>query len=259
MKPLAWGAVLFAAALSTGAQADVIEAKNGQRLEGLITRENDKEIAINVDGVELTMSRGEISKVEKKALPKKEKRVAPPAEGGSASGGKAVPETPAPAAEPAVPAADTSAVGGNEFPILVFDERTWKIGNQGQSEQGPMAEFVLENETVENWSELVTVQMYPGLQTKTMPADFAYMARKELLKICPSVDWRLVSVSQSEATYEWSVSGCAAQPDQMEIVRVVRGELGVHLIHYAVKKPAIADEQRLKWIERLGRAKLVKK
>ena len=53
-----------------------------------------------------------------------------------------------------------------------FDHRHWQLGWSRNNGEAIFEEYVLEGETVENWSELITIQFYPGLEKQTNPDIF---------------------------------------------------------------------------------------
>lgn len=50
----------------------------------------------------------------------------------------------------------------------VFDKRQWVLGwsKNNKTSKDIFEEYVLRGETVDNWSELVTIQFFNGLNTK---------------------------------------------------------------------------------------------
>ena len=133
-----------------------------------------------------------------------------------------------------------------------FDSRKWKLGwSAPPSASMLMQEFVLDGETVENWTELVTVQFFPGMQKIVSQEVFIAGQKLQLLKLCPSLVWNNIRVSDRDSMYEWSVKGCSGIKDQSEIARVARTDEGIHVWHYAVKKEEIPIATREEWIKNL--------
>lgn len=62
--------VALAAALTAAAAADVVRLKNGTRLEGKVTEGPGEVVVETADGARLTLSRSQIQRVERRALPK---------------------------------------------------------------------------------------------------------------------------------------------------------------------------------------------
>ncbi len=136
----------------------------------------------------------------------------------------------------------------------VFDERQWTpaFENYNPEKKAVIKEYVPEGETKDSWREMVTLQFFEGLQKKVTIEQFLQKVQGGLQKVCPGVGWTTVSSSETEAVYEWNLKGCAGQPDQTEIARVMAGEEGVHVWHYAAKDPDLSIDKKKEWIDRLN-------
>ena len=234
----ALGVALFALTLAAPAMADVITHKNGQVLEGTITSESDQEITIDVDGMSIPVQRSDIASLVRKPI--ETKKAAVPAN---------APTAEAVEAQAAAPPQKPVSLSDLEKPLLVFDERKWKLGYQDAKQNQVIAEFVLENETVENWTELVTAQLFIGLRSE--PRYFAEYVKKKTKDTCPSTVWKTISEQPEDILYEWSVSGCKDIPDQSEIARTHLGRDGLHVIHYAIKLGEMPEDKRQVWTKNL--------
>ncbi len=148
-----------------------------------------------------------------------------------------------------------------EIVEAVFDERSWQLGseNYNQEKKAMVKVYAPEGQTMENWSELVTLQLFEGLQTRVTIDQFLQKMQGALKAVCPSMKWMTVSNSENEAVYSWSVEGCSGQPDQTEITRVVAGQEGMHVWHYAVRDSQLAADKKQEWIDRLNQYRLKNK
>jgi hypothetical protein len=142
-----------------------------------------------------------------------------------------------------------------DSPDLTFDGRPWKVGFENAAEEGFIREFVLEGQTVENWSELVTVQLFL-MDNKVKPETFSNRAKQLIQKTCPNCVWNELSRTSTSMIYEWSVRACKGQPDQSELARVIIGRDGVYVLHYAVKKVPMPASNRKFWLDSLGKVKI---
>ncbi len=132
----------------------------------------------------------------------------------------------------------------------VFDNREWKLGASDTSRPGGVFdEYVLSTETIDNWSELVTIQFFPGLNESTNLDVFEGASKEGLTRICPNIKWNSLYNAQSERMWSWTSTGCQGQPDQSEMVRAVKTKTGIHLFHYATKRSPIPAEIEKIWIE----------
>ena len=150
------------------------------------------------------------------------------------------------------------AVLAGETVQAVFDERQWKLGleNFNPEKKAVIKEYVPDGQTVEAWNELITLQFFEGLQNKVSVAHFLEEVQGGLRIACPSVQWSTVSEAEKEAVYRWSIQGCSGQLDQTEITRVVAGQEGMHIWHYAAKDPKLPLGKQKEWIDRLNEFRL---
>ena len=138
-----------------------------------------------------------------------------------------------------------------------LDNKEWEIGWQNHTDACYICEFVPKGQTVENWKELVTLQFYPNLQ-KCSAQDFMKAFLSRLNKDEPKVRIRPISSSSDNAVVEWDVLNSKNNPDQYEVDRVIKGEQGLHMIHYAVKTNDWPESDRTKWLNFLTSAKTKK-
>ena len=239
--------LLGALMLQTSVFADVIENKTGQRLEGLITKETDQQVSIEVDGMELTLARSDVKSVVRGPVQKKKRPVIVlPAET----------KTAPPAAPVPPPAAQGQDLSGLEKPIIVFDDRKWILANQDMRNNIVTAQFVLDGESASKWTEMVWAQLYVGLRTE--PKFYVQYVREEAAKQCPGGRWETIKETPYDVTYFRSINGCANVPDQSEIARIILGVDGLHILHYAMKMGDMPVENQQKWIQCLEASQLVK-
>ena len=93
-----------------------------------------------------------------------------------------------------------------------------------------VTEYVPAGETVENWSELITVHSIIGAAQDSTAEDFIALIRDPLLDYCPSAMWNVIRQSPDELVAEWRTIGCVGpfdSDDQYELVRVVWGSWAV--------------------------------
>jgi hypothetical protein len=133
----------------------------------------------------------------------------------------------------------------------VFDDRHWKLGWSQNQGDGIYEEYVVDGDNVENWSELVTIQYYPGLQKQTNPDVFEALLHTNLSSVCPGIKWDSLYQTEDERIWRWSITGCQGQPDQSEIARMKKTDEGFHVWHYAIKKSPMPSENETLWLEKL--------
>ncbi|MDP2940901.1 MAG: hypothetical protein Q8N85_01410, partial [Candidatus Omnitrophota bacterium] len=80
---------------------------------------------------------------------------------------------------------------------------------------------------------------------------FSEGTKEEISKICPGIMWNVLSESDNDIIYEWSIQSCAGQSDQHEIARTLSGADGIYVLHYVTKKVPISSERREEWVRLL--------
>lgn len=143
-----------------------------------------------------------------------------------------------------------------ERPKVYWGDEKWTLGWSQNQNGGLFEEYVLPGESVQNWSELVTIQFFPGLQDKTNPDIYEASIKRGLVQVCPDIQWESIEQQDGSRLWGWSIQNCPGQPDQSELAQLVRTRMGFHVVHYAIKKsPMPADKRRL-WEGRLGAVKI---
>ncbi len=137
--------------------------------------------------------------------------------------------------------------------VVTSDQRKWHVGYETEKGGQRIKEFVLPEETLDNWTELVTVQSFPGAE-KRMTAKEAALRMKQQLNECPNAMWRIIQGGDDELLYEWQTVDCPGWDNQYEVSKLVRGQTAIHRVAYANRKLPIAEETRRQWSDLIGKA-----
>jgi hypothetical protein len=132
-----------------------------------------------------------------------------------------------------------------------FDSRPWKLGHQEANNQGSLREYVLEGETVEAWSELVTSMFVSG---NDAVKDVFKRVKRLLSQDCPSLRLTVIEDSSTNVLFEWQHKGCRGYPPQHELKRIAQGRGGILSLSYVAKTAELSDERRNSWISILRTA-----
>ena len=130
----------------------------------------------------------------------------------------------------------------------------WVTGN-AQSIQGKYSiiEQIPEGETVQNWSELITIQNFAG--TRGSPEHFLEHLKAIREKVCPgSTTWNIIEKDKRSVLYEWRAKPCAGFPEQHEISRILDGNWNRFRIAYTAKVKEIPAGKRSKLIQSMSEA-----
>lgn len=134
--------------------------------------------------------------------------------------------------------------------LLVALPKGYKIGFQNKTDRGLISEMVPEGETVEGWTEMVTVQIFFGMRDVTPPQ---YRARLERLwgDACPGSAFAEVKdgIENDYATLTWSqkcpVNHQTGKPE-LAWLKAVQGKDSFYLVQKAYRFEPSA-EQMAKW------------
>ncbi len=137
-----------------------------------------------------------------------------------------------------------------------FDGRNWSEGHSVETSAQTVKEYVLPGETVKNWTELVTVQTFPGRQADMTARKTMLRTKKITLKDCPDAMWNVITESEEAILYEWRTTDCPGYGSEYEVSKLIRGKMGIHRLAYANRKLPISKDRRNRWIDLIERAKL---
>jgi hypothetical protein len=133
-----------------------------------------------------------------------------------------------------------------------FDSRQWQLGYQEATNQGAIREYVLQGQTVEAWSELVT-SLFVARNDVSIQDLFGNI-KDMLSQGCPSLSLSTIEQSASSIIFEWRHKGCQGFPPQHEIKRIVQDRAGILSLAYAAKTEELSEERRRSWISILRNA-----
>jgi hypothetical protein len=136
---------------------------------------------------------------------------------------------------------------------LYFDNRQWEIGWWNQKTRQPLFHYVLKGQTVNNWSELLTVQFYPKpAPDRINLKKLAYEQTMFLQRLGFQPHLQLIAESPNDILYEFQVEGAGSQNEQ-SLIRIIRGEKGIYQVNYD-SRPTMSRKHRTTWIQLLSQA-----
>ena len=125
-----------------------------------------------------------------------------------------------------------------------FDGRAWTVGHQQRNDQQSITEYVLPGQTVDNWKELVTSEVF----FKSMPVAVAVkMFEAKLSRGCPSLVFKVIRQDEQTAVIEWRDSGCGGFEPSSELARFALEKDGLYRLAYSVKG-SLRSEKRKDWM-----------
>jgi len=132
----------------------------------------------------------------------------------------------------------------------------WKEASHAETAATMTREYVRPGETLADWQELLTVQVFDKARGgfPAPPAAEDSLRRRTAAR-CPGVVWNQLAADSAGVLYEWRVAGCAGTPDQHEVARIVEGRDARARIAYTRKGAPMPDSVRAGWVDRLGKAR----
>ncbi|MBL4771037.1 MAG: hypothetical protein JKY61_07830 [Planctomycetes bacterium] len=111
---------------------------------------------------------------------------------------------------------------------------------------GSILEYVPAGQTVKNWSELFTVQLFKIKDTS--PAHAIDSMRERIKGVCPDVSFLTIATEPFSSTYEFWTLGNESFDAQHELGRFLVGDEGLHRVAYAQKGPRMDATTRARWL-----------
>ena len=135
--------------------------------------------------------------------------------------------------------------------ILIVAPPGYKVGFRDKKPETQMTEFVPANQTVENWTEMVTVQVFFGL--KATPEEFMRELEKRWRAACPGAEDGAPVASGPENGYPtlvW-ILNCPQNPGtgkpEITWFKAVQGNDSFYLVQKAFKFTP-TKEQVIRWV-----------
>jgi hypothetical protein len=139
-----------------------------------------------------------------------------------------------------------------------FDSRKWKSVSRVSNAQQRAVDYVPENETANQWTEMVSTQAMFGLDKKRSLEEWTKLQETKLRNTSTgTVTWNIISRGDTDLLYEWKLEKDHLRPNEQRIVRLIRGADGIHVLRYTTRKVPMTEAQRTQWIELLKAAKVV--
>lgn len=155
-------------------------------------------------------------------------------------------------------AARPAANEGLMMPFVFEDgEQVWQVGHTDENERERVVELVRGGETVESWTELVTVQTKnkaPGVPNleEHLAAQRSWIAGR-----CPDSTLEVLGQEPEGALYELRVAGCEEGVDEDILGRILEGQDNRFIVQYAVRAPvSMTPERREEWLGKLSEVEI---
>lgn len=140
----------------------------------------------------------------------------------------------------------------------------WKMVHRYAPDAGTFViEYIPSNQTLSNWSEMVTLQYfsYRFLKSDSKPVhQWVNRIKDSLEKEYGNVNWKVLDKTSNSMTVEWKFPfGLGGNPPEYDIMKFVTTDKGLHQISYASKVKNLDPERRQKWVDFIINAQVVNK
>jgi len=145
-----------------------------------------------------------------------------------------------------------------ESVMFPFDVKEWKIGHQAENRSERVVEFVVRDEKIENWTELLTMQTFKKQVAGSEPLEnFFSKGSHSMSNDCPVSVWNVIARGEGSILYEWKAQNWRGVAEEHEIGRFLDGRYNRFRIAYVKKVKTLPPEERDKWIKLLSEASIV--
>lgn len=140
---------------------------------------------------------------------------------------------------------------------IIFDDRYW-LAAWGKNEPTiTTIEYIPYGEDINHWNELITSQFFPGLQEKVTPKQFAELFLQKLTDSGYKPIVSFLKDTKDQVIFEFRIEQPINQA-QDELQMITKDNQGLYVLHYAIKKANMGQQNREKWLENLKNSSIKK-
>ncbi len=134
----------------------------------------------------------------------------------------------------------------------------WTLGqthDRGEG-KGAITQLIPVGQQLHFWTHRITIEFLENSELSL--SESVVQARSELLAACPGATFTTLLQDEYGISYEWRTAGCQASADQHALVRLLRGNDGLHRVTYAQKLARMDPETRALWLSRINNSIVIK-
>ena len=140
--------------------------------------------------------------------------------------------------------------------LMPFAVNGWVVGHSAENEAQRIQEWVRPGQTVDNWTELLTVQTFNKAVGLATVEDHIAAHRKDVAARCPGSTLEVIGQQPDGILYELRVVNCQKGGDEHGLHRVLEGKWNRFVVQYAIRGASMAPALRAEWIESLQTAQI---
>lgn len=146
---------------------------------------------------------------------------------------------------------------GEEKLFCPMDDRAWKIGFEAQNDTENIIELILQNDDINNWNELVTVQQFDNLPVSA--TEFIAILEKTSKNNLPSNQTLRFQILKPDSLHLFESSFISQRKehialpvnDEYNIGRILEGKSTLYYLRYSAKDAHLFEQNKAAWMERL--------
>jgi hypothetical protein len=144
----------------------------------------------------------------------------------------------------------------DERMVVEFDGREWVAAHCDADNDRMIVEYLVNGESPENWTELVTTNTFPVRQEPGAMALLKDFYHSNVTKNCALARWEELYNSDSMSICVWDLEACLG-PDSTEysLVGFFRGVQYLHAVVYACRNKGVFEQKLPLWKEIFMRAR----
>ncbi len=129
-------------------------------------------------------------------------------------------------------------------------EDGWEIAHSWETPTQRHTEFLRSAQTVENWTEMITVQAFNKAYGLVSVDDQVVGFRNTLDEECPGSTVEVIRHTPDGVIFESRTVNCEQGADEHQLVRILEGTSTRFIVHHAVRG-AMTPERRAEWLEEM--------
>ncbi len=130
---------------------------------------------------------------------------------------------------------------------IAFDNRIWRAAFANRTVNDLTIQYIPDGDSINNWKELITSQLFFGLQN-TPPKAFADNFMSGLNEKGYQGVVTVYESTPKRHLFEFQIKQPSSETQDV-IINVTTGKDGIYVLQYAVKKPDMGQEARKNWLE----------
>ncbi|NAO99422.1 hypothetical protein FRY77_25915 [Halomonas sp. MG34] len=133
---------------------------------------------------------------------------------------------------------------------MPFNSDKWVLGNYNEAQGEGIAEFLINGETFENYTELLTVHVFPDAAANGGITTFVEAMETNLTSMIDGeLEFNRLEETDQEVIYEFSVTDDSTQYDQEEVARAFSKDDHLYVVRYTTMEKMIENKED--WLDKL--------